>query len=245
MASHRSQTEPPNLSPGAGNGHEPPQEPRPGLKSTPAGDGLGHSGRGGTESRGIHGSPLGEFEDSLSATVLAKIWARRAYELAEEPPPEATGQTMDLLVFWLGGERYGVEVTSVREIHPLERLTPVPRTPEFVVGVFSARGRILSVVDLRAFMGLPPVGLSDQTKIIVVTNTDQSSETAGMEIGILADDVADVTTIFKDDIEPPLATAHVSARAEYVLGISPEMLVVLDLNVLLGDQQLIVYEELI
>lgn len=245
MASHRSQTEPSNSLPGAGNGHKPGLEPRPGLKSGLAGDGIGHSGRDGRGFRPIQASPLGEFEDSLSAAVLAKIWARRAYELAEEPPPEATGQAIDLLVFWLGGERYGVEVTSVREIHPLEQLTPVPRTPEFVVGVFSARGRILSVVDLRAFMGLPTVGLSDQTKIIVVTNTDQSSETAGMEIGILADDVADVTTIFKEDIEPPLTTTHVSARAEYVLGITPEMLVVLELNALLGDKQLIVYEELI
>lgn len=181
-------------------------------------------------------------EDPLSPAQLAEIWARRAYELAEEPPAEATGQTLDLLVFWLGGERYGLEVTNVREIYPLEQLTPVPRTPDFVAGVFSARGRILSVIDLRAFFGLPAIGLLDQTKIIVVTNTDLTSETAQIEVGILADEVADVVTIFEEDIQPPLTT-HTGARAEYIQGIADDMLVVLNLNALLSDKGLIVQEE--
>jgi purine-binding chemotaxis protein CheW len=184
----------------------------------------------------------GPNEDPLSPAQLAEIWAHRAYELAEEPPGEAIGQTLDLLVFWLGGERYGLEVTNVREIYPLEQLTPVPRTPDFVAGVFSARGRILSVIDLRAFFGLPAIGLSDQTKIIVVTNTDPTSETAQMEVGILADEVADVVTTFNEDIQPPLTT-HTGARAEYIQGIADNMLVVLNLNTLLSDKALIVQEE--
>ncbi len=194
----------------------------------------------------------GDDED-LSPADLARVWARRAYELAEEPPPPATGQTLDLLVFWLRGERYGLEVTNVSEIYPLEQLTPVPRTPNFVAGVFSARGRILSVVDLGAFMGLPASaaalngrgkGEVDPTKIIVVNNTNPNSETAQMEIGILVDEVADVTTIFKAEIEPPLTTPT-DSRTEYLHGVTTDLLVVLDLNALLNDKRLIVYEELI
>jgi purine-binding chemotaxis protein CheW len=182
-------------------------------------------------------------EDFLSPTELAEIWARRAYELAEEPPAPATGQTVDLLVFWLGDERYGLEVTGVREIYPLEQLTPVPRTPDFVAGVFSARGRILSVIDLRAFLGLPALSLSDQTKIIVVTNTNPTPETNQMEIGILADEVTDVITIFKEDIEPPLTT-HASAQARHLQGVTSDMLVVLNLATLLQDERLVIYEEI-
>ncbi len=183
-------------------------------------------------------------EEILSPENLAEIWARRAFDLAEEPPAAATGQTVDLLVFWLGGERYGLEVTNVREIHPLEQLTPVPRTPNFVAGVFSARGRILSIVDLRAFLGLPAIGLSDQTKIIVVTNTDPTSDMVQMELGILADEVDDVMTIFKKDIEPSLTT-HTGARSEYIEGVTANMLVVLNLNALLSDKRLIVQEEIL
>lgn len=181
--------------------------------------------------------PTSQAEISNPAE-LAEIWARRAYELAEETLAPATGQTVDLLVFWLGNERYGLGVSNVREIYPLEQLTPVPRTPSFVAGVFSARGRIISVIDLRAFLGLPTTGLSDQTKIIVVTNTDQA-----LEMGILADEVSDVVTVFKEDIEPPLIT-QASVPSEHLQGITADMLVVLNLNTLLSDQRLIVQEEI-
>lgn len=190
--------------------------------------------------------PATQEEGALSSTELAEIWARRAYELAQEPPAPATGQTIDLLVFWLGKERYGIEVTNIREIYPLEQLTPVPRTPNFVAGVFSARGRILSVVDLCAFFDLPAIGLSDQTKIIVAANTEPRSTPGGqiLEVGILADEVADVITIFKEDIQPPLTT-HTGVRAEYIQGITADLLVVLNLGALLSDKRLIVQEELL
>ncbi len=183
-------------------------------------------------------------EIALSPDELAKIFARRAYELAADPPAQVTGESLNLLVFWLGDERYGIEVSNVREIHPLEQMTPVPRTPSFVAGVFSARGRITSVVDLCAFLGLPAIVPSDQTKIIVVANTDQSSDLAQLEVGILADEVSDVVTILKEDIAPPLIT-HTGARLEHLHGITPDMLVVLNLNALLSDKELIVYEEIV
>lgn len=191
----------------------------------------------------LESSP-GEIQELLSAAELAEVWARRAEALAQEPPAEATGQTTNQLVFWIGGEQYGIEVAHVREIYPLTQLTPVPRAPNFVVGVFSARGRIISVIDLRAFLGRSPLEISDQSKIVVVTNTDSGSETGQMEVGLLTDDVADITTIFKEDIEPPLAI-HSGVIAKYLYGITADMLLVLNLNALLNDKKLIVHEEIV
>jgi purine-binding chemotaxis protein CheW len=189
-------------------------------------------------------------EENLTAADLAQVWARRAYQLAEAPPAPVTGETVDLLVFWLGKERFGLEVSNVREIFPVQQLTPVPRTPNFVAGVFSARGRIISVIDLRAFLGLSgPAGNGSnkpgmsQAKIIVTTNTDLTSATAQMEVGLLVEEVSDVITIFKKDIEPPLIS-HTGPHSDYLRGITAEMLVVLNLNALLNDKRVIVLEEL-
>ena len=192
--------------------------------------------------------PNTQNDNPLSQAELTKIWARRAEELAKEPPAEATGQTIKLLIFRLGSERYGIDVTNVQEIHPLQQLTPVPRAPDFSVGVFSARGRILSVIDLQAFLGLPtpiPLGnrrADNQAKIIVVSST--GLETASLEVGFLADEVSDVITIFKEDIEPPLTT-HAGIQSKYLHGIAPGLLVVLNLNALLSDKRLIVHEEIV
>ena len=194
-------------------------------------------------------SPFQTFEETtlgekaLNPAELEEIWARRAYNLAEPPPAEATGQTLDLLVFRLSGERYGLEVAHVREIYPLEQLTRVPRTPNFVVGIFSARGRLISVIDLRLFLGLPAApdngrkGGTNEAKIIVVATDD-------LEVGLLADDVSEVLTVFKDELEPALSS-QMGNRTESTLGIAPGMLVALNLKGLLSDKRLIVSEELL
>jgi len=207
------------------------------------------SPRTGSPSPGFQSHP--SQEDQLSLAELTEIWAQRAYILAQAPPAETTGQTVALLVFRLSNERYGIEVTNVREIYPLEQLTPVPRTPGFVAGVFNARGRILSVINLRAFLGLPTLTSMngrgqaevDQSKIIVVTNTDSTSEAGQMELGILVDEVTDVHTVFIDEIEPPLTT-QAGIRVNYIRGVTTDLLVVLDLNALLSDKQLIIKDEL-
>lgn len=179
-----------------------------------------------------------ESDQVLSATELAEIWERRAHQLAQEPVKEAVGETIDLLVFRLNDERYGIEVANIREIYPLERLTPVPRTPNFVVGVFSARGRILSVIDLQAFLGLPSLDHNNQAKIIVVTNTDMDN----FEVGILTDEVEDVVTLFENDIHSALPT-NKDTSANYVKGVTSDLLELLDLNTLLKDKRLIVNDE--
>jgi purine-binding chemotaxis protein CheW len=186
-----------------------------------------------------------QADDGLSPAAVAKILARRAEVLAEAPPDQVTGETLKLLVFRLGNERYGIEVSNVHEIYPLEHLTRVPRTPAFAAGVFSARGRILSVIDLQAFFDLTAVSkAAEHTKIIGVANNYLTSDPAYLEVGILADEVADVITIYKAEIEPSLA-AQVGAYAEYTYGVTNEMLVVLNLNALLSDKRLIVQEELL
>jgi purine-binding chemotaxis protein CheW len=183
-------------------------------------------------------------EEQLSQEELVKIWERRAKQLAKPPEIEAVGATIDLLVFRLGKERYGVNVANVREIYPLEKITPVPRTPKFVVGVFSARGRILSVVDLHAFWGMTPNKITEDSELIAVVNTMPSSDMTDMELGILADQVEDVITVFRDEIDPSFITRSNTA-ADYMQGITGDLLEVIDLNVLLEDKQLLVNDEVL
>ena len=179
-----------------------------------------------------------EVDSQISQTELDEIWAKRAYALAEPPPREADGDVLHLLVFLLNDERYGIEVNQVREIHPIGQITPVPRTPDYVVGIFSARGRLISLIDLRRFLGLASRGLTDQSKIIVVSSEGSDS----LEIGLLSDEVADVLTIFETDLEPALTTQSLG-RAEFIRGITADMLVVLNIQTLLHDERLIINEE--
>ncbi|MEZ5365126.1 MAG: chemotaxis protein CheW [Bryobacterales bacterium] len=74
--------------------------------------------------------------------------APAAPEADDEPP-------VNHIVFGLHGARYAVSIRSVLELDRLSPITPVPNTPEFVLGVTNVRGEVVSVIDLRRLLGFP------------------------------------------------------------------------------------------
>lgn len=187
----------------------------------------------------------GRVDEQLpDSEQVAAIWQQRAAELAVPLYAESEGATLDLLIFCLDGKRYGVKVNHVREIYPSRQITAVPRVPEFVVGLFSARGQLLSIIDLHAFLGLPKVTPTSDSKIIVITSDDRTlGSNEQIELGLLADEVEDVITIFVDDLTT-VASSLTDSQADFTLGVTAEMLVVLNLEVLLKNKRLIVHEEI-
>ena len=81
----------------------------------------------------------------------------------------------------------------IREVALLKEITYLPGTPQFILGIISLHGSILSIVDLRTVLGLPPKGLTDFNRIIVL-----SGDT--MTFGILADAIVKTRTINTEQI---------------------------------------------
>ncbi len=70
---------------------------------------------------------------------------------AEPPRP---GRVERVLLFSLGPELFAVEGRLVKGVVPVEELTPVPRAPRPLLGVFAHRGAVLPLVDVRTTLGL-------------------------------------------------------------------------------------------
>jgi purine-binding chemotaxis protein CheW len=174
-------------------------------------------------------------DEELSPEEVARILQARAQTLAQVPPPSGEGTTVQVVLFTLGDEVYGIEAGYVENIYPLEGLTPIPCTPDFVVGVVNLRGRIFSVVDLRRFMGLPGITTDENTQVI-------ATNVAGLEVALLANDVLSVGPLALDKLGPALPTAtHIAA--EFTRGVTPELAVLLNLEALMRDRRMIVHEE--
>lgn len=160
----------------------------------------------------------------------------RAQALARQPPGAATsGDTLDVVQFYLASETYGVEVSHVREVAPLQTFTPLPCTPPFVLGIINLHGQLLSVIDLKPLFALPARGLTDRQTVIVL----QAARTA---VGLLADVILGVRSIPLESLQtsPPTLTGR---RAAYLKGVTHEALVLLDTAKLLADPTLRVMEE--
>jgi len=166
----------------------------------------------------------------------ARTLRERALALARAPQADAsTDATLELLEFKLASERYAIETRHVVEVHPLRDLTPLPGTPPFIRGIVNLRGRILPVLDLKKFFDLPEQGVTDLHRIIVVRGND-------LEFGLLADVVASVRSVGVDTLVPALPTLS-QIGAEYLMGVSDQRLVVLDLDRVFADPRIVVHDE--
>ena len=166
-----------------------------------------------------------------SSKEKAETLKERAKALAKARV-ERDDANLEVVVFKLAHERYALELTHIREVHPLKELTPLPGTPDFVLGIVNIRGRILSVIDIKRFFDLPEKGLTDLNQVIIL----QSDE---MEFGILADEILGTSSIPASNIQASLPTLT-GIRAEYLKGVTGDRLVILDADRLLSGEKILV-----
>lgn len=165
-----------------------------------------------------------------------RILQARALALAQEPSrEEAAVEGIEVVEFMLAYERYAVESRYVREVSYLQNLTPLPCTPAFVLGIVNLRGEIIPVIELKKFFDLPEKGLTDLDKIIVL-------QSGKILFGILADTIVSVRRILLTYIQPSLPTL-IGVRKNYLKGVTPERVVILDAERLLMDESIIVQEQ--
>jgi purine-binding chemotaxis protein CheW len=148
---------------------------------------------------------------------------------AEAP---ASSDSLEVLTFAVGVERYALETKYVREVAPLLDFTPVPGAPDFVIGVTNYRGRILCVVSLLRIVGAPSGNLTDLSSIVVI-----GVETA--ELGVLADRAEAIDSLRASEILSPSDSIGGMA-SEYLLGVTRGALLVLNGVRLLQDGRLFV-----
>ena len=94
----------------------------------------------------------------------------------------------DVVAIRVGDQDFGVPVTQVRDVLRHQHLTPVPLAPCAVAGLLNLRGRIVTAIDLRIRLGLPPrVAGSDATHIVV--------ENSGELYALVVDSVGEVLPV--------------------------------------------------
>jgi purine-binding chemotaxis protein CheW len=136
------------------------------------------------------------------------------------------------LTFGLAAGKFGIDVAAVREIIGIPPIVPVPRTPEFIRGVMEVRGEVLPVLDLRVLLGTP-VGESRGDERVVVV------ETGTREMGMIVDEVFEVTRIEEEEISPAPDFGTV-VNTECVLGLAKTqsgVVTLLDLHWVLDGEQ--------
>jgi len=143
-------------------------------------------------------------------------------------------EEVQLVVFRLGEEEFGVNIHQVREIVRLVPITPIPRAPEFIEGVVNLRGQILAVMDLAKRLDVPSKPRSEKTRIVVVELEDNV-------VGMIVDEVSEVLRIPISKVEktPQIIESEISQR--YITGVGKledRLLILIDLAAILSVEEI-------
>jgi purine-binding chemotaxis protein CheW len=125
--------------------------------------------------------------------------------------------------FWVDGLFFGVGVECVQEVLRYQQLTAVPSAPEAIQGLINLRGHIVTAVDLRCRLGLPPRAEDALPMNVIVRSR-------GEVVSLLVDDIGDVIDTSGLELEPAPANVPsvVQDVVHGVLALPDSILLVLD-----------------
>lgn len=128
-----------------------------------------------------------------------------------------------LCTFTIDGLLFGVDVINVQEVLRYQEMTPVPLAPSVVSGLLNLRGQIVTALDMRQRLGLPPRPADVPPTNLIVRDQQRV-------ISLLVDEIGDVLQVDDSTFEPPPETLPGASRAliDGVYKFKPQLLLLLN-----------------
>lgn len=156
---------------------------------------------------------------------------------ASKPERAKPAELVQLIVFRLGDEDYGIRIEQVKEVTVTPEVARMPKTPPFIKGIANLRGDIIAVIDLEERFRLRPAGrpLPEHSYIVAV-------EAADYTLGLMVREVPRPFTLPLSQIEPaPEFVQDSGTRDKYLEGIAKlpdaSIIIVLDMRKLLTPSE--------
>jgi purine-binding chemotaxis protein CheW len=165
--------------------------------------------------------------------------ATRPAATAGRAAPAAPEAVVQLIVFRLGDEDYGIRIEQVKEVTITPEVVRMPKTPPFIKGITNLRGDIIAVVDLEERFQLRPAG-----RPVPAFSYTLAVEAPDYTLGLIVREVPRPITIPVSAIEPaPEFVQDNGQREKYLEGIAKlpngeGVIIVLDMPKLLTPSEI-------
>ncbi len=128
----------------------------------------------------------------------------------------------------VAGQLFGIPVLQVQDVLGPQRLTKIPLAPPEVAGSLNLRGHIVTAIDVRTRLGLPPRA-ADMRGMSVVVDLN------GELYSLVIDQVGEVLSLAKDTFEanPPTLDPRWREVSRGIYRLKGQLLVVIDVARLL------------
>jgi purine-binding chemotaxis protein CheW len=137
---------------------------------------------------------------------------------------QANYTKLELMTFRIGGQLFGIDIESIKEINCHLKIVPAPLLDPSVLGVINLRGDVLAVIDLGATLSVPGRRRNVPVDKFIVLRSDEE------RLALAVEKLEDVVTVFIDEIQP-LPSNFRSDRSSAYKGLvktGSEVLLILD-----------------
>jgi purine-binding chemotaxis protein CheW len=146
------------------------------------------------------------------------------------------------LTFVLGKEIFALDISKVREVLEITKVSEIPRTPKYMRGVINLRGHAVPVVEMRTKLGMERIDDTVDTCIIIL---EVLLEDELLAIGALVDSVREVVEMPDREIEaaPKMGSA---INADYIKGMGRQgdnFVIIVDVDSVFSKKELQVASE--
>jgi purine-binding chemotaxis protein CheW len=124
-------------------------------------------------------------------------------------------RTLQIVVFKLGKEEYGLRIDQIKEVVITPAITRMPQTPPYVKGVANIRGNVIAIFDLEDRFNLTRSEiLSQGNKYTLVVESDE------VKMGLLVNEVPNTVSVNTSDLDETVGIINdANAEANYIKGI--------------------------
>ena len=106
----------------------------------------------------------------MNPDKLKEVFANQKTPQKQEEAPQ---EELQVIGFKLGEEEFGIPILNILEIVKPIEYTRIPRTPDYVLGVFNLRGNVFPLIDLRLKFKMPAKKMDKHTCYIIINHEDK------------------------------------------------------------------------
>ncbi len=135
-----------------------------------------------------------------------------------------------LVSFMIGENEYALDISEVQEVVKYQEVTPLPKVPDFILGVINLRGKIIPIIDLGKRIGIEDKKENSKKIIIVKKNNEL--------YGLLVDKVKGVLKVSENEIEE-IKYGEVKLSEKYIKGLirrGDDIIIILNLDNILTPE---------
>ncbi len=135
---------------------------------------------------------------------------------------------LEVLEFQLGTNHYGINVAKIREILSYQPVTPIPNAHPCIEGIFMPRDSMITVINLRASLGLEPM---ESEGLFIITNFNS------LNVAFHVDEVCGIHRVSWGDIIRPDNTINGEdyGISTGVIKLEGRLVVILDFEKIVTD----------